>query len=313
MTITLEPIADQTPVKTVSLDWESVCCNLCGADDPELYHRERLPYFDQMLTFDIVRCRQCHLVYTNPRLADHNRTYLYPHCADPQSISDHDQAKQQVFIGALAQTDRLQSLAPEKRPPRLLDIGCGSGHFLNLARQRGFEVYGIEPAPASADYAENRHGLSVIRDDILHADLPPASFDVITAWDVIEHVSDPQAVLRQCVAWLRPGGIMALRFPSARWQKIKAVILHRLLSSPRPVFSPTMHLYFFNPDTFARLARQVHLEIIRVKTTPLERNAENHLVDAAKTIASITLRALASLSGAHLGNLEIYCRKPNHD
>lgn len=294
--------------ETRPLQWEHVPCNLCAADATDLYHRERLPYFDNMLSFDIVQCRNCGLVYTNPRLADHNATYLDAGCADADTITQHDRAKQRVFTGALDEIERWLDGDPGQSP-RLLDVGCGSGHFLALAQQRGFDVTGIEPAATSADYAQHQYGLSLIRRNILQAELPPESFDVITAWDVIEHVADPQAVLQKCVTWLRPGGVMALRFPSARWQKIKGVILHRWLAGERPAFSPTMHLYFFNEDTFAKLAQKVHLDVLRTRTTPLETHSQNRILASAKATSSFVLRALAAISGKHLGNLEVYCRK----
>lgn len=312
MTSTLEMVKTQEDTRG-PLEWEWVRCNLCRSDATDLYHRERLPYFDEMLSFEIVRCRNCGLVYTNPRLVDHNATYLFTDRGDNESIAEHDQTKSRVFARALDEIENTRRVGAENPPARLLDIGCGSGHFLAMARERGFEVCGIEPAPTSADYARQQHGLSIMSEDVLQVDLQAESFDVVTAWDVIEHVPDPQAALRKCVSWLRPGGIMALRFPSARWQKIKGVILHHWLASARPAFSPTMHLFFFNEDTFTQMAEKIGLEVIRIKTTPMESNAGNHILNAVKTVSSMTARALAAVSGAHLGNLEVYCRRANHE
>ena len=306
---TLEAMAKEDINKADSLEWEWVRCNLCGADATDLYHRERLPYFDETLVFEIVQCRRCGLVYTNPRLADHNATYLCGGRDETEGLAGHDRAKEQVFADALDEITQVREADDKQGPGRLLDVGCGSGHFLMLAEKRGLEVSGIEPAEASADYAEREYSLAVMHRSVLEVELPEASFDVITAWDVIEHVSDPQAVLQRCVRWLRPGGIMALRFPSARWQKLKGVVLHRWLASERPAFSPTMHLYFFNEDTFARLAGCVGLEVVRTKTTALERNGQHHLVDAVKAVSSMAMRGWSALSGVHVGNLEVYCRK----
>ena len=77
--------------------WERVACNICDSDDTDVYHHERLPYFDKILDFQIVRCRNCGLVYTNPRLADHNATYLYAGSDDPDEIERHDLAKAAVL------------------------------------------------------------------------------------------------------------------------------------------------------------------------------------------------------------------------
>jgi len=291
------------------VDWEYVPCNLCGRDDTELYHLERLPYFEEVLDFEIVRCRHCSLVYTNPRLSDHNATYLLASSDDTDQIEQHAAAKATVFETALDEIISLQAEQDRRTPGTLLDVGCGSGHFLARAQKRGFDVTGIEPVKIAADYAANVLHMPVIQQDILQSELTPNSFDVITAWDVIEHVNDPRAVLAQCVKWLKPGGIMALRFPSSTWQKIKGAILHGLLSSSRAVFSSTMHLYFFNEQTFTTMAHDVGLEVIHTKTTPAESNTGSTIFDGIKVISNHVLRTMESLSSKHFGNLEVYCRK----
>ncbi|MBN1766195.1 MAG: class I SAM-dependent methyltransferase [Sedimentisphaerales bacterium] len=292
--------------------WEYVPCNLCQKDDTESYHRETLPYFDKMLTFQIVRCRHCGLVYTNPRLSDHNATYLLAGCDDPEVIERHARVKEPIYVEGLNEIRTHRRSGDNQSgtcKSRLLDIGCGHGHFLALARREGFEVVGIEAANVPADYAVENFDVSVMKQNILEIDLPDESFDVITAWDVIEHVSDPKAVLQRCAAWLKPDGLLALRFPSARWQKIKAVLLHQMLSSKRAVFGPTMHLYFFNQDTITQMCREAGLHPIRVKTTPAEINCENLFLNGIKVISDTIVRSVELASGRLLGNLEAYCRK----
>jgi len=289
--------------------WETVPCNLCGSGEYDLYHRERLAYLDRPLDFKIVRCKQCSLVYTTPRLADHNPTYLYAGMENPVLIEAHARAKAPIFERALDRIGEFQKRSSQKQPGRLLDLGCGSGHFLHAARQRGFQAVGIEPAAASAQYAIQTFQLDIRHQEILQADLPPNSFHVITAWDVIEHLPDPAAVLRQCWDWLQPGGILALRFPSAAWQKIKAVLFHNLLHSSRAVFGATMHLYFFSEKTFANIARNHGFQILRFYTTGAESNDPRWIVNRLKYAGEKAVRAAEMVTGKHLGNLEVYCQK----
>jgi len=276
--------------------WEWVNCNLCGGNDTEPYHQERLTYFDREFDFRIVRCLQCGLVYTNPRLVDHNGTYLRGGSEAPGEIERHAQAKAPIFKRALKEIRKQQKRQGHAPGGTLLDVGCGSGHFLGQARRCGFEVCGIEPAEIWAAYAAETFQVPVYRDDVLKVQLPFEGFDVVTAWDVIEHVADPYAVLRRCGQWLRPGGIMALRFPSAPWQKIKGVVLHDWLSSR-------------SKHTFELMARRVGLEVLRLRTTSTEANTRSLLGDCAKAISHLTLRGVEILSRRHLGNLEVYCRK----
>lgn len=289
--------------------WEWVTCNLCGRDDTEIYHRERLPYFEQMLDFDIVRCRCCGLVYTNPRLAEHNATYLLAHDENPRLMEKHDRAKAAVFANALKQITQLQQRLGRSPKGRLLDLGCGSGHFLTQARECGFDVCGVESAPIPAGYAIDNFALPIINDDLLHVDMEPETYDVITAWDVLEHLGDPCSALQRCAGWLKHNGIFAARFPSATWQKIKGTILHGVFSSKRAAFAPTIHLYFFNEDTFTQLAHRAGLQVLCTRTTPVEINTDSLLLDGVKLISHAVLRGVETFGRRHLGNLEVYCRK----
>jgi len=286
--------------------WERVNCNLCGQDNTEVYHRERLGYFDQLLDFTIVRCQHCGLVYTNPRLVDHNATYLYASSEDVGEIEAHAQAKRPIFNQALNEILNWQKRRGTSRAGTLLDIGCGHGHFLEAARQQGFSVQGIEPAEVPARYAEEVFQVPVMQEEVSRIDLEPQSIDVITMWDVIEHVSDPQSVLQHCGRWLKPGGIMAFRFPSSTWQKIKGVVF---ASTNRPTFGATIHLYFFSGRTFTEMARRVGLEVLRIRTTGAEANTNNAILDSVKKVGYAAMRAIETVSGKSLGNLEVYCQK----
>ncbi len=291
------------------LRWETIECNLCGADNTRIYHRETLPYFDKIVDFEIVQCRECGLVYTNPRLSDYNAPYLFTDGGGEEKYESHAQAKSPVFQSALKQIKEWQSDLNGNTGGSLLDMGSGTGHFMQAAIEQGFDSYGIEPAPASADYAINQLGMNVFHDDIYTIDLPQNHYDVITAWDVIEHVSDPKTMLERCYTWLKPGGIMALRFPSSTWQKIKGVILHQILSSKRPSFGPTMHLYFFDEKTFKRMAEDAGFDILEILTTAAEANTNNLVLDGIKVVSNYMIRGIEMCTRRHLGNLEVYCRK----
>ncbi|MCP4707116.1 MAG: class I SAM-dependent methyltransferase [Planctomycetes bacterium] len=295
--------SDEAPVL-----WEWVSCNLCGVDDTELFHQERLAYFGKEYDFKVVRCRNCGLVYTNPRLRDYNATYLQSEDG-PEDIERHAQAKAPVFERALKEIIKWQKRQGQRSRGSMLDVGCGSGHFLSAARQCGYTVAGIEPAKVLAEYAGEVLGIPVYQREVQDIRFPFEGFDVITAWDVIEHVSDPYTFLRRCGQWLRPDGIMALRFPSSSWQKIKGVVIQDWLSMNRPAFSPSIHLHFFSARTFERMARRVGLEVLRIRTTTAEANTNSAVGDCLKAMSHLTLRGIEMISRKHLGNLEVYCRK----
>lgn len=302
----LPPTQSMTPPP---LQWETIHCNLCGSSKYDLYHQENVPYFDVPLDFDIVRCQNCDLVYTNPRLTDYNANYLFE-AIDADHVENHAQAKLPIFQSALKQILALQKQAGHPTGGNLLDLGCGSGHFLREAQKAGFTETGIEPVEWFAQYAKEKIGVNVLHEDIYTVELPQNHYDVITAWDVIEHVSDPKAMLARCAQWLKPGGILALRFPSSTWQKIKGVIFHQVLRSSRASFGPTMHLYFFSDKTIRKMTREVDLDVIKLFSTAAEANTENRLLNSIKRISHCVVRGIELFGGKSLGNLEVYCQKP---
>lgn len=95
----------------------------------------------------------------------------------------------------------------------LLDVGCATGAFLALMQTHGWQVQGVEPSPAAATIARQR-GLQIHNSGLEEAVLTPNQFDVITLWDVLEHIPDPLATLQAARQALKPGGVVLLRVPS---------------------------------------------------------------------------------------------------
>jgi SAM-dependent methyltransferase len=93
---------------------------------------------------------------------------------------------------------------------RLLDVGAGLGTFLRLARDRGWDVYGVEISPFAADHIRRTVGVPVFKGDLSAFDAPEASFDLVTFWDSIEHVERPRENLQRAFHLLRPGGALLL-------------------------------------------------------------------------------------------------------
>ena len=98
---------------------------------------------------------------------------------------------------------------------RLLDVGCGNGAFLSRAREMGWHVAGCEP-DAKAVAACHAQGLDVIQGDVFSPALDGELFDAVTISHVLEHVTDPQALLRRAKALMHPGGVLWVAIPNTR-------------------------------------------------------------------------------------------------
>jgi SAM-dependent methyltransferase len=98
---------------------------------------------------------------------------------------------------------------------QLLDVGCATGDFLDVMRQYpGWEVCGVELSDYASRYAREQLGLDVRTGTLESAQFPEAVFDVVTLWDVIEHLPDPLGTLRQIHRLLRPGGLLVFNTPN---------------------------------------------------------------------------------------------------
>lgn len=93
---------------------------------------------------------------------------------------------------------------------RILDVGCALGTFLAMARDRGLDAHGVEISQFASTFARERRGLDVFTGDLENYRADDASFDVVTFWDAIEHVTHPLENLRSARRLLRPGGLLLL-------------------------------------------------------------------------------------------------------
>ena len=172
-------------------------CPLCGAQT-----RRRLV---TKMGFDVVRCTACGLVYVWPPPGADELEALYSG-GDYHAVVDEGE-RRRTFARRLRQ---IEAICPERG--RLLDVGCSKGFFLDVARDAGWDVAGVELNRNAADEARGR-GLDVWHGDLAAARFDPASFDVVTLFDVIEHTSRPRDTLAACRRVLRPGGLLVATTP----------------------------------------------------------------------------------------------------
>ncbi len=143
---------------------------------------------------------------------------------------------------------------------RLLDVGCALGFFLKAARDRGFDVEGIEISPYAVDYCKDTYGFTVHNLPFEEFDQHGSAFDVITAWYVIEHSVTPVDVLKKIYSMLPSGGVLACAMPSLRGPMFH---LHRnqWIST-----HPQDHYIDFSPGSITRVLKK--LGFTRVKCVP---------------------------------------------
>lgn len=226
---------------------EYIPCNFCGRDSAR-------PVAIQN-GFTIVQCTGCSLVYVNPRPpAD---ALLHSYAAYHQRQGKNEQTWKALMRRIFNEMVRLL----DERFPyggSLLDIGCGYGYFIELMRAKGWRTVGIDPSPTTVAAARAR-GLTV-HETSLDSFSAAGSFDAITAFYVLEHLTDPRGALEKIFALLKPGGLLVVRVPHTT----PLVRLLSLLGIRNNLYDAPFHLYDFSPATLRLLLETAGFEDVTV-------------------------------------------------
>ncbi len=240
----------------------SVNCNLCGRDDwhvrhPATINGERLEVDVFRCTSpgyghhaQIVQCNHCGFVYANPRWSDEELLDAYTAVEDDAYLKERE-GRELTF------SKHLQALEKQTGPANgrsLLDIGAYIGVFVETAVAAGWDAWGVEPSAWAAAEAQ-RQGLNVILGTQDAPELGGRQFDVITMWDVIEHVDDPSGEIAKAYKLLAPGGWLVLHTMDVD------SLAARLMGSRWPWFMD-MHLYYFSQKTLAQMLVKNGFEVV---------------------------------------------------
>ncbi len=147
----------------------------------------------------------------------------------------------------------------------LLDVGCANGEFLFLAKKHGFNSYGVEANTYTADIAMS-NGLNVFNGTLEEKNFEDNYFSVIYLGDIIEHVVDPVALLKECKRILKKEGIIVISTPNMDcfWVKVTQVICD-WFKFPWSVLLPPYHVYLFSESNFKKLMRKFNFKILEIK------------------------------------------------
>jgi len=223
-------------------------CQLCGSERRTLKFRDG--------PFSVFTCSDCGLVYVSPRLQGQALLDIYDEgywkSTNPKVRGYADYASESALY--LKTFQKRMALVRRWLPAkaRVLDVGCAAGYFLRVLQGLGHDVHGVELSTAIAKEAiaalgEDRIHIGTLDDAVAAMDYKPASFDLVTLWDVIEHVPQPQMVLRRLRELVKPSGHLLLETQNvaSRWARLLGRRWHH--------YKHHEHLYHFTPATIRRL------------------------------------------------------------
>ncbi|MEI8133734.1 MAG: class I SAM-dependent methyltransferase [bacterium] len=240
-------------------DFETVRCDFCGADNYTKRYEKR--------GFWMVQCNECALVYTNPRLKQEIIAALY----DADYFQGHGFDKSIDYVADVKvhstgtdgytledwDNDVIASILKNKPKPKVLEVGCGTGVFLDKARKHGFDCHGLELSEYAANFVRQM-GIPVETKSIEDANYPTESFDVIVMREVIEHLPHPLESLRTVYSWLKPGGVLFMATGNYDCPERK------LRGSDWFYFMPEGHLNVFSNKTMTNYLNKVGFRSVSV-------------------------------------------------
>ena len=202
---------------TTKINKEEIPCPVCGsrryevkysawvnADDPvQLYGATSGVRGTQTL----VTCLDCGLIYENPRYPEEVILRGYADYSEAAHDSQHAMRAASFLRGLQAVGSHIPGAGA-----RILDVGTAGGAFLEAAQQFGYDAVGLEPSVFMAEQARKR-GLNVTAGTLDENPFPPASFDMVCLWDVLEHVARPLDMLVSIRGLLKPGGVLLVNYP----------------------------------------------------------------------------------------------------
>ena len=224
-------------------------CPVCGASEGKLLFIKD--------GFRHLRCNTCGMVYVNPVL---NEELLHSFYQDEDSYTQvllnetnlaMDRKKFQYGL------DIIEEYIPQKG--NLLDVGCGPGIFLEEARERGWQVCGIEFNSWCVQHLREM-GIEVTDVPIEQAALPHDFYQCVTLWAVLEHIVDPENLLKDVHRALAPGGILLITVPNID------SLANRILHERSATFAGDSHVNLFNTLTLRRLLETVEFEMVEAET-----------------------------------------------
>lgn len=171
----------------------------------------------------IIRCRSCSLRFLSNPEAAHVISDFYD-SFDRDLFTIYADAKRSTLLDSTWRStlDRIATVLGAARGRSLFDVGAGDGQFLQLAHSDGFEVAGNELAPGAVEMAKEAYGIDLHLGELSTIE-GSDHFDAVTMWCVLAHVSDPRALLADCLRILKPGGVLFMQTP--RWSAMDATAL----------------------------------------------------------------------------------------
>jgi 2-polyprenyl-3-methyl-5-hydroxy-6-metoxy-1,4-benzoquinol methylase len=230
-------------------------CPVCEKEEFGLF-LNCLDYTVSRETFSIVQCNSCNFKFTNPR----PETSILGNYYNSDDYISHSNTSK-GFVNTAYQTIRkytllkkLQLISKFYKTGNLLDIGCGTGEFLNTCKNAKWKTVGIEPDNKTREIASQKYSLEIYPENQLK-DFKNESFEIITMWHVLEHVPLLNERIEELKRLIKPNGIIIIAVPNCNSKDAQIYKEHWA------AYDVPRHLYHFTPHTLEHIFKKHGLKL----------------------------------------------------
>ena len=235
--------------------WKEVAsCPVCGSAEKNLEFKKH--------SVELVCCLNCGTRYSSRIAANLDDVYKNPGylAYSKEDTDEHYDYRRERF--GRERVDILERHCGDLTEKRLLDVGCGNGYFLSAVMEKCKHCYGSEFSGKMREFARRKTGLTVFGESL--DDLPEKGFDIITLFDVIEHIPDPIPFMRSIDRILNPGGFVLIFTPNFDSFSI------RVMCEYSSIIDPTEHVVLYTLPSLHYLAGKLGYEVVYEETQGLD-------------------------------------------
>lgn len=209
-------------------------CVICGSSN-----LSPLPKYQEV---KLCKCNNCDLVFSQRKIGNDELTEFYTNLYQRTNYFSPITAKRYEEL--------LDTFEPFRKTNKILDVGCGCGFFLEVAKEKGWEVYGTEFADNVVEECSLK-GFNMQLGSLENVQFENDMFDIIVSIEVIEHLIDPKATVSEMYRIVRPGGCVYITTPNFN------SLLRYKMGPKYDVIRFPLHLIYFTPKTLQGLFSQI--------------------------------------------------------
>jgi 2-polyprenyl-3-methyl-5-hydroxy-6-metoxy-1,4-benzoquinol methylase len=194
---------------------DKVICKICGGDDVSVFGKIANGNYSAsfLKDYSLLKCEKCSLKFIYPTPSDEALDFIY---SNPEYSAWETSTEKEGNIRYVNFEHYLKTIKKHVNGGKLLDCGCATGYFLDVAKENGFDCYGIETSQIPFSISEIKHPQKVFKKNIEELSAFDSFFDIITMFDFIEHVKDPSRALRKANGLLKTGGYLVMTTPDTK-------------------------------------------------------------------------------------------------